>query len=68
MRILTDGSAAFDQDGQMARRGRMDEGWLGDLMEHPYYRRRGPKSTGRELFGPQMARVVWPANGRGTDR
>lgn len=58
MRILTDGSAAFDQDGQMARRGRMDEGWLGDLMEHPYYRRRGPKSTGRELFGPQMAAAL----------
>jgi anhydro-N-acetylmuramic acid kinase len=55
MRILTGGAAQFDRDGQMARQGRLDEGWLADLLQHPYYQRRGPKSTGRELFGPQMA-------------
>ncbi len=58
VRILTDGAAAFDEDGKMARQGRIDEAWLADLMEHPFYRRRGPKSTGRELFGPPMARAL----------
>jgi anhydro-N-acetylmuramic acid kinase len=55
MRLLTKGEQSYDEDGQMAQRGRFDEVWLSELMEHPYYQRRGPKSTGRELFGPQMA-------------
>ena len=55
MRALTSGEKSLDLDGAMAARGHFDEGWLGELMEHPYFQRRGPKSTGRELFGPEMA-------------
>jgi anhydro-N-acetylmuramic acid kinase len=53
--MLTDGRASFDEDGLMAARGRVDEAWLGDLLRHPYFERRPPKTTGRELFGPGMA-------------
>lgn len=55
MRILTNGAQSYDEDGQFASKGRLDEVWLSELMAHPYYQRRGPKSTGRELFGPHMA-------------
>ncbi len=55
MRLLTHGEKSYDEDGQFAKRGHLDEVWLSDLMEHPYFQRRGPKSTGRELFGPEMA-------------
>ncbi len=50
-RGLTNGERAFDQDGEMAARGPVDEAWLAQLMEHPFFARRPPKSTGREDFG-----------------
>lgn len=56
--IITAGSATFDEDGRMAARGRVDEAWLVALMGHPYFARRPPKTTGRELFGPAMAEAL----------
>ena len=40
----------FDQDGQHAARGRVDEATLSALMTHPYLQRPPPKTTGREVF------------------
>ncbi len=51
---FTAGAAAYDRDGDFARRGRVNEEWLFTLLEHPYYARSIPKTTGRELFGVQM--------------
>lgn len=53
--LLSGGAARYDRDGAMAARSRPDEGWLAELLRHPYYRRRPPKTTGRELFGAGMA-------------
>lgn len=39
-----------DLRGATARRGTPDIGLLGKLLRHPYFKRRPPKSTGRELF------------------
>lgn len=39
----------FDRDGRIARSGRIDLRIL-ERLDHPYFRRRPPKSTGRELF------------------
>jgi anhydro-N-acetylmuramic acid kinase len=36
----------------MAAAGHVSEALLADLLEHPFLRRRPPKSTGREEFGP----------------
>jgi anhydro-N-acetylmuramic acid kinase len=47
----TDGAATFDRDGVRARSGRVREGWLAELLDHAYFDREPPKSTGRELFG-----------------
>jgi anhydro-N-acetylmuramic acid kinase len=54
MQILTGGRKAFDDNGQLAARGKADEAVLAQLMRHPYLRRRPPKTTGRELFGRQF--------------
>lgn len=52
---LTDGKLAYDKDGQMANTGRVVGAWLEELADHPYYHRKPPKTTGRELFGTEMA-------------
>lgn len=41
---------AFDRDGAWAASGRVDEALLDAMLREPYFARRPPKSTGRELF------------------
>ncbi len=41
----------FDEEGRIAAGGRVIEPWLKVLKAHPYFKRRPPKTTGRELFG-----------------
>ena len=53
-RLLSKGALAMDEDGAAAGRGRVLEDLLGELLEHPYFRRPPPKSTGREEFGPEV--------------
>jgi anhydro-N-acetylmuramic acid kinase len=48
---LTQGRQTFDRDGRWAARGRVSEKLLAELMNHPFLRRRPPKTTGREEFG-----------------
>jgi anhydro-N-acetylmuramic acid kinase len=52
---LTDGNLTYDKDGQMAFAGHVANSWLEELLDHPYYQRKPPKTTGRELFGTEMA-------------
>ena len=40
----------FDEGGRLAARGRVDEGMLARLLDHPYLSLKPPKTTGRELF------------------
>jgi anhydro-N-acetylmuramic acid kinase len=49
----------FDLDGQLAARGTVHDGLLADLLEHDYFSRALPKSTGREEFGaPFVAALI----------
>jgi anhydro-N-acetylmuramic acid kinase len=65
---LSNGAQAFDQDAQMARSGRIDEDWLGELLAHPYYEIKPPKTTGRELFSKAMAAdLIAEGQRRGND-
>ncbi|HWH04694.1 MAG TPA: anhydro-N-acetylmuramic acid kinase [Gemmatimonadales bacterium] len=50
-----DGEAAYDQDGERARRGRPVSKVLEALLADDYFRLRPPKSTGRERFGLAFA-------------
>ncbi len=51
---LTGGTIGVDLDGRIAASGEVDPRLLRWLMTHPYFRRRPPKSTGREEFGPTL--------------
>ncbi|MGC8560306.1 MAG: anhydro-N-acetylmuramic acid kinase [Phycisphaerae bacterium] len=44
-----------DLGGRIASTGTIDESLLARLMRNRYFRRRPPKSTGREMFGAAMA-------------
>ena len=50
----TGGRRAYDQDGRMAARGRLHQTLLDELLAEPYYRRRPPKSAGREQYGREF--------------
>lgn len=52
---FTDGEQHYDKDSKLAQDGRIDELWLDDLLQHPYYQRDYPKTTGREMFGTEAA-------------
>ncbi|MCD6304454.1 MAG: anhydro-N-acetylmuramic acid kinase [Planctomycetes bacterium] len=56
--LATGGRMRFDRDGRLAAAGRLDEGLLRRLLRHPYFRRRPPKSTGREQFGWDYAEAL----------
>lgn len=58
VRLLTDGMEDFDRDGKMASAGKVDAYMLKELMNHPYLSLTPPKSTGRELFGKEMAHLL----------
>ena len=48
--IVTKGRLQFDEDGKLAAAGQVLTEFLVDWLEHPYFKRRPPKSTGREDF------------------
>jgi len=52
---MTGDKVAYDAGGRLAARGRVNVGLLRELMRHPYFSRRPPKSTGREVFGTQFS-------------
>jgi anhydro-N-acetylmuramic acid kinase len=45
----------YDENGENARLGRINNDWLKDLSLHPYFQRTPPKTTGREQFGYAFA-------------
>ena len=49
---------AFDADGAVAARGRVDDAVLADLARHPYLARTPPKSLDRQAFHDVLARVA----------
>jgi anhydro-N-acetylmuramic acid kinase len=40
----------FDRDGQWSASGTVSAELLADLLEHPYFARSGPRSSGKEAF------------------
>ncbi len=59
MRLITKGRHTYDRGGAMAAKGTMDEGLLREMLRHPFFRRRPPKSTGREQFGQQYCEWLY---------
>ncbi|MBI4431712.1 MAG: anhydro-N-acetylmuramic acid kinase [Candidatus Omnitrophica bacterium] len=44
----------FDHSGDLASKGKMDMSAVQKMALHPYFKRRPPKSTGRELFNERF--------------
>ncbi|MFK4301373.1 MULTISPECIES: anhydro-N-acetylmuramic acid kinase [unclassified Paenibacillus] len=66
--LLTDGRLSYDEDGAWASQGQSDGTLVSEMLEHPYFARKPPKSTGREIFGKDYARqFVASARQRGLD-
>jgi anhydro-N-acetylmuramic acid kinase len=57
--IISKGKQKFDRGGKIAEKGVVDKSILDDLLRHPYFRRRPPKSTGREEFGEQYCKSLY---------
>ena len=51
---VSGGRMRMDRDGRLAARGHVNEPLLAKLMQHSYFRRPPPKSTGREEFGTHL--------------
>jgi anhydro-N-acetylmuramic acid kinase len=51
MRLVSRAKRLYDRGGAMAARGDINESFLDEMLQHPFLRRRPPKSTGREEFG-----------------
>ncbi|MBZ0294125.1 MAG: anhydro-N-acetylmuramic acid kinase [Anaerolineae bacterium] len=52
---MTGGEQPYDVDGSIASAGTVDEQWVRGRLFHPYFRRKPPKTTGREVFNQKMA-------------
>jgi anhydro-N-acetylmuramic acid kinase len=62
---ITEGTQRYDKDGLIARKGRISEELLELLMEDEYFKKKYPKTTGREYFGAQYVdKVIFEAGKR----
>ena len=55
VRDYTGGRQSFDRDGRIAAQGCVNRQLLDRLLGDPYYRRKPPKSAGREQYGAEFA-------------
>lgn len=56
--VATGGEKAYDEGGELAKRGTVSEEVLGRLLDNPFFQKAPPRSTGRELFGPHLVEEV----------
>jgi len=54
----TNNTQHYDQNGKMAAAGQINRPLLDELLDHHYFRQAPPRTTGRELFGTQLAQEV----------
>ena len=61
VRHFSRGRQLYDRDARIARRGRWLPQLLDELLGDPYFRRRPPKSAGREQYGEAYCRrlLAW---------
>ena len=62
------GLGSYDRSGRVASAGKINPKLFSQFISHPYFKRKPPKSTGREDFGGEAffrhagTRVKWDAN------
>lgn len=48
MKILF--NKTMDENGSIAKQGKIQEKWLKEWLKHPYFKKDLPKTTGREVY------------------
>jgi len=61
MSLITRGQKKYDRNGRMAAKGHINQPLLKDMLRHPYFRRKPPKTTGREDFGHAYTHKLYKA-------
>ena len=61
-REYTRGKLNFDRGGKIAASGTVNRALLDDLLADPYYRRKPPKSAGREQYGKEFVARLKASN------
>jgi anhydro-N-acetylmuramic acid kinase len=56
----------FDDAGQMAAQGKVDEAWVAQALQHPFFARLPPKSLDRNEFSALVLRDIPAADGAAT--
>ena len=59
MKIITNNKVSYDENGYFAKKGKVKESLLKELLDNPYFDLKPPKSTGRELFGEQYSKELF---------
>ena len=59
MAQATHGERWVDRNGALAARGLTQDVLVNELLQHSFFARRPPKSTGREEFGERYIRHLW---------
>lgn len=54
IRHITSGNQEIDDDGEAAAKGVVIDEFLEFLLDHPYFAKVPPKTTGRDEFGPEV--------------
>jgi len=62
LRLYSNGTITFDNNGEIARNGQLNIPLLETLLNNPYFKKTPPKSTGRELFGSDYAKDILSKN------
>jgi len=54
----------YDRNGDIASQGRILQPLLEDLLRNPYFKRKPPKTAGREEFGREYVKILVSRHGR----
>lgn len=57
--IISGGKLNYDKGGNIAAKGKIDATMVGQMLRHPFFRRKPPKSTGREEFGQKYCEAFY---------
>ena len=58
MQIMTDARFCYDEGGELAASGHVYQPLLDDLLQHPFFKKAPPRSTGREDFGEDVVHQI----------
>ena len=59
MKIISNNQQHYDNNGEIALSGNINQQFLSFLLDHKYFEMKPPKSTGRELFGDHYSKEIY---------